>query len=170
MKLHSVTALWRICTQQSPLPFLELHNAVWGIILSLPCTFLIVCSRQNETKVNIFILPQGLSLTVLLVMYTLYQGVSLSISQTAYIKMIDWWLLFCLIVPFAVFIIEIYWQHKHLNLMHADSKNNRWVDRKNREVATKPFKKDGICIIPILTIVFTMIYIIIAIVLYNSPL
>ena len=82
--------------------------------------------------------------------------------------MIDWWLLFCLIVPFAVFIIEIYWQHKHNNLMQPFKRNNDWVDRNKRVVATKPFKKTGICIIPILTILFTIIYTIIAIVKYNS--
>ena len=147
-----------------------LSSPFQNYLMQSRCTFLTVCFRQNETKVNISIFSQGLSLTVLLVMYTLYQGVSLSISQTAYIKMIDWWLLFCLIVPFAVFIMEIYWQHKHINLMHTDNKKNHWVDRNNREVATKPFKKVGICIIPILTIVFTMIYVIIAIVMYNSPL
>ena len=30
--------------------------------------------------------------------------------QTAYLKLIDWWLLFCLFAPFAVFLLEIYWE------------------------------------------------------------
>ena len=47
-----------------------------------------------------------LSLTVLLVMYTFYQSLSESIPKTSYIKLIDIWLIFCLLVPFATFLVE----------------------------------------------------------------
>ena len=51
----------------------------------------------------------GLSLTVLLVMYTMYQSISAALTKTAYLKIIDFWLLFCLLLPFLIFMIEVYW-------------------------------------------------------------
>jgi hypothetical protein len=50
-----------------------------------------------------------LSLTVLLVMYTFYQSISQTIPKTAYIKLIDFWLSFCLFVPFVIFVVESFW-------------------------------------------------------------
>ena len=40
-----------------------------------------------------------------LVMYTLYTGIAQSLPDTAYVKAIEVWLLFHLIVPFFIFII-----------------------------------------------------------------
>ena len=53
-------------------------------------------------------LAAGLSLTIMLVMYTMYQSISESLVKTAYLKMIDYWLLFCLLTPFVIFMIEIF--------------------------------------------------------------
>jgi hypothetical protein len=50
------------------------------------------------------------SLTSMLVMYTLYQSISGSLPQTAYLKMIDVWLLFGLLMPFVVFLFEVIWK------------------------------------------------------------
>ena len=47
------------------------------------------------------------SLTSMLVMYTLFQSHTDSLPQTAYIKMIDIWFLHGLVVPFFVFILEV---------------------------------------------------------------
>ena len=47
------------------------------------------------------------SLTSMLVMYTLFQSHSDSLPQTAYIKMIDIWFLHGLVIPFFVFILEV---------------------------------------------------------------
>ena len=44
------------------------------------------------------------ALTAMLVMYTLYQSIARSLPQTAYLKLIDAWLLFGLISPFFVFL------------------------------------------------------------------
>ena len=50
------------------------------------------------------------SLTSMLVMYTLYQSIAASLPQTAYLKMIDIWLLFGLMMPFVVFLFEVFFQ------------------------------------------------------------
>jgi hypothetical protein len=54
----------------------------------------------------------ALTLTVLLVMYTMYQGISAGVPKTAYLKLIDVWVFFCLLVPFIVFLIEFTWEVK----------------------------------------------------------
>ena len=47
------------------------------------------------------------SLTTMLVMYTLIQSNSVSLPNTAYLKMIDIWLMHGLIVPFCVFAYHV---------------------------------------------------------------
>ena len=47
------------------------------------------------------------SLTSMLVMYTLFQSHTDSLPQTAYIKLIDIWFLHGLVVPFFVFVLEV---------------------------------------------------------------
>ena len=48
-----------------------------------------------------------LAITAMLVMYTLYESASSGLPKTAYLKMVDIWLIFGLVVPFAVFLVEI---------------------------------------------------------------
>ena len=49
------------------------------------------------------------SLTGMLVLYTLFQGISTEIPTTAYLKWLDVWLIYTLIFPFGVFIIQFAW-------------------------------------------------------------
>ena len=53
------------------------------------------------------------SLTSMLVMYTLFQSHTDSLPQTAYIKMIDVWFLHGLVIPFLVFILEVATEMAH---------------------------------------------------------
>merc|ERR1712142_793799 len=43
----------------------------------------------------------------MLVVYTLFQAISVSLPQTAYIKHVDVWLLFGLVLPFVSFILTL---------------------------------------------------------------
>ena len=54
-------------------------------------------------------LSTGLTLTIMLVMYTMYQSIIDTLAKTAYLKLIDYWLLFCLLMPFTTFMTEVYW-------------------------------------------------------------
>ncbi len=54
-------------------------------------------------------LSVGLSLTIMLVMYTMYQSINEIVMKTAYLKMIDYWIMFCLLIPFIIFMIEVFW-------------------------------------------------------------
>jgi hypothetical protein len=112
----------------------------------------------DETKTELAI---GLSLTILLVMYTMYQSISGSLIKTAYLKMIDYWLLFCLLMPFVIFMIEIYWllkktQHKNLN-------PKGWVDN-GKEVSIH--RKLILCLVHGITFLFVFAYIILSFLMF----
>ena len=47
------------------------------------------------------------TLTSMLVMYTLFQSISDSMPPTAYLKLLDVWFIFGLIMPFIIFIVEV---------------------------------------------------------------
>ncbi|TRY79427.1 hypothetical protein TCAL_10764 [Tigriopus californicus] len=77
----------------------------------LPSTCLVLAALmvlfidQKHFEVTLMV-----ALTSMLVMYTLYQGVSNSLPKTAYLKLIDIWLIFGLIMPFAVFLVLVVWE------------------------------------------------------------
>jgi hypothetical protein len=39
----------------------------------------------------------------------MYQSISESLTKTAYLKMIDFWLIFCLLIPFIILLTELFW-------------------------------------------------------------
>ena len=51
------------------------------------------------------------TITTMLVMYTLYMAVSNKLPPTSYIKFIDVWLIFGLTLPFTVFILHVLIEH-----------------------------------------------------------
>jgi hypothetical protein len=61
-------------------------------------------------NIDPLILTWQVALTTLLVMYTLYQSISNTLPPTAYLKLIDYWLLFSLILPFVIFILHMAWE------------------------------------------------------------
>ena len=70
-------------------------------------------------------------------MYTLYQGVSQNLPQTAYLKFIDVWLLFCLIIPIGVFLVEVFWElHRVKSLDRA--RKIIWLEQKHLQRRTNP--------------------------------
>jgi hypothetical protein len=106
----------------------------------LPTTSLLVIVELtlylDDSKLDVAV---TLSLTVLLVMYTLYQSISMSTPKTAYLKLIDYWLIFCLLVPFLIFLIETAWyldmtrkerKGKNTKGVSIESTNLRGVQKK----------------------------------------
>jgi hypothetical protein len=71
----------------------------------------------------------------MLVMYTMYQSISQALVKTAYLKMIDYWLLFCLLMPFVIFMIEIYWLLERTQKLENPSKG--WVQNENVNLYTR---------------------------------
>ena len=50
------------------------------------------------------------SLTCMLVIYTLFQSISATMPSTAYMKLLDYWLIFGMIMPFVVFSVLVSWE------------------------------------------------------------
>ena len=50
------------------------------------------------------------SLTNMLVMYTLYQNSIQQVPSTAYLKLLDYWLIFGTLVPCVTFVVLIVWE------------------------------------------------------------
>jgi hypothetical protein len=111
--------------------------------------------KTDQLKVSI-----ALTLTVMLVMYTMYQSIIETMTRTAYLKLIDFWLLFCLLVPFLTFMIEVYW---YLSPPDSEVTNGRkksfqkYVDRMVKQSFIKIF-------VPSVTFVFISIYFLVAII------
>jgi hypothetical protein len=113
----------------------------------------------GESKQDIGV---SLSLTILLVMYTFYQSISNSIPNTAYLKLMDIWLIFCLLVPFLVFLIQSFWYlsvHKTTTIEKFQRSKitcNKMSKRKLVQLATIGF-----------TVAFIFVYFALAVYLYK---
>ena len=122
----------------------------------------VITLQFDESKME---LALGLTLTIMLVMYTMYQSISVAVTTTAYLKFLDYWLFFCLLMPFVIFMIETYWflqKNKHLNMT---TDKHGWVEDE------KKFQgKKKVCsyITYAFTITFVVIYVILAITFYHT--
>ena len=95
----------------------------------------------------------GLTLTIMLVMYTMYQSINDSSTKTAYLKIIDFWLLFCLLVPFTIFMIEIFWL---LRRPKGDLKTeNKWTEENGKKWSNRRIIQ---FVVPSLTGIFIVLY------------
>ena len=117
------------------------------------------------------------SLTSMLVMYTLYQSIAASLPQTAYLKMIDIWLLFGLMTPFVVFLFEVFFQLLKQRLESGSTENSvkvlnsRFLPPSARFVRSEgprisAFKTGCKFCVPVVSLAFVVIYWMIAAVHY----
>lgn len=135
----------------------------------MPTSTLLILAQAtlhfDESQLELAI---GLLLTVLLVMYTLYQSICASLTPTAYLKMIDYWLFFCLLMPFFSFLIEVFWmmQKKQRDLIGS---TEGWVnDKKEDEHEIKKRKSCFLFFSHGITVTFFMSYLITASLMYNE--
>ena len=133
----------------------------------MPTSTLLIIAQAtlhfDESKTELAV---GLLLTVLLVMYTLYQSITGSLLQTAYLKMIDYWLLFCLSMPFISFMIEVYWM-LHRAKWNLGGTAKGWVENKNDGMIKKQKRQFLICSHGI-TLIFFVVYFLLAVLMYND--
>jgi hypothetical protein len=110
----------------------------------------------------------GLSLTIMLVMYTMYQSISQVLPATAYLKFIDVWLIFCLLVPFVVFIIQVFLKmEKPILETKRQIKTRKLVERTQKNVVGKDcIRKLVLFIVPFFTIFFVLCYSLVAVYFY----
>ncbi len=119
-----------------------------------------------------------IALTTMLVMYTLYQSVSASLPQTSYLKLIDLWLVFGLLIPFVVFVASVMLRLLNKpNIIDNDPRltvksMSKVKDELEEEIRCKNKKQR--CrravqiVIPGCTITFMVMYSVFAMVLYNE--
>jgi hypothetical protein len=110
------------------------------------------------------------SLTGMLVMYTLYQSISLTLPPTAYFKLLDYWLIFSLLMPFFIFMIEVFWELELRNKVKTcDQPQKGWM-ASNTKTTTKlkPLnRKIPQVIVLVVTVLFILFYILYTIRVYN---
>jgi hypothetical protein len=117
------------------------------------CSLLVIAEVTLYFVESQMELAVGLTLTIMLVMYTMYQSINESSTKTAYLKMIDFWLLFCLLVPFTIFMIEITW------LLRRTKKDLETKNSLANEIGMKWSNRRIIQIlVPSLTGIFIIIY------------
>jgi hypothetical protein len=102
-------------------------------------------------------------------MYTLFQSISITLPQTAYLKLIDIWLIFSLILPLVIFIVHMAWEIERV-------KDERRVELEGRQTAWKKINqgytnksKHAVqMLLPLIAVLFTIGYWLFAFQIYNS--
>jgi hypothetical protein len=113
--------------------------------------------EKSQTELAI-----GLSLTIMLVMYTMYQSINEPLTKTAYLKMIDYWLLFCLLIPFVIFLIEINWLLNKKNEVQTIPKNRT----STRVTKISSSRKTLQYLVIGITCIFIALYVVVALLVY----
>ena len=122
----------------------------------------------DESKLEMAV---TLSLTVMLVMYTLYQSISLTIPKTAYLKLIDYWLIYCLLTPFIIFIIESWWYLEESKKRKASFNGvPKWTENNDKTRETPVLRRRVTqWMVPTATLIFNVFYFGFAIYYFNFP-
>ena len=130
-------------------------------LLTIACLTLFIDEGHFEATIMV-------SLTTMLVMQTLQQSISEDLPKTAYIKMVDLWLIFGLIVPFVVFLVLVV-----VELIPADNVVFISKDNKASFWTRNKVKSWSRFLIPGFTVLFTLGYLFGAVVIFfsdfNSP-
>ena len=111
-----------------------------------------------------------LAITSLLVMYTLKGSISSKLPPTSYIKFIDIWLLYGLLIPFIILILLVLIEH----LPSESSVVFVRSGEKEKRMKTATYDWSGLAkiigrvILPCLQVLFGVIYSIVAVVKHNS--
>ena len=116
----------------------------------------------NDIKLNhaigsivTFLIQLQVALTTLLVMYTLFQSISSTLPQTAYLKLIDYWLLFSLIFPFIIFIIHVAREIQRIQQDKRAANGQRNGGSSCLSMMSKPVAQIAV---PLVTIIFMIGY------------
>ena len=125
---------------------------------------MIVCQSTLYFKADHFKTTSGVAVTTMLVMYTLYQAVSHKLPPTSYIKMIDIWLIFGLVLPFCVFFLLVLIDH----LPASPSPQPPDPEAPRSNIGSKEaLSFFAHYVMPFTIILFTLAYVIAAFVVYN---
>jgi hypothetical protein len=113
------------------------------------------------------------ALTSMLVMYTLYQSVADTLPQTAYLKMIDIWLLAGLILPFFVVMVQIAVDTVEDQCSNSEDEvqpykaNSKFTLKRQRNICLYIIKFTKF-LIPLGSLIFAIVYWTIALIHYHK--
>ena len=110
------------------------------------------------------------ALTGMLVMYTLYQSISLTLPPTAYLKLLDYWLIFSLIMLFLIFMIEVCWEMQTFQQRPKVVRENSWMTEGLKTLLKEnpPNRKAPKIIVVGATVTFTFCYVFYTFCVYNG--
>ena len=106
----------------------RLMSAIFTIYLPTVLILTIVYAT-NFFKDFFFEAVVTVNLTALLVLVTLFISVSQSLPQTAYVKMVDIWLIFAQVVPFVEVLI-----HTWIDMMRTEGEEGREVNHHGKTI------------------------------------
>ena len=98
------------------------------------------------------------SMTCMLVLYTIYENITATMPVTAYMKLLDYWLIFNIMMPFAVFITLV-----AIEVMKKRSLNQTMGYCEDQGGYRKSFKKTMRVILPLISFLFLVSYLTIVI-------
>ncbi|XP_047474204.1 uncharacterized protein LOC125028766 [Penaeus chinensis] len=110
-----------------------------------------------------------MTLTTLLVLYTLFNQVSSALPDTAYIKMIDMWFFFCIFLIFSVIVVHISVERlepgearpsKTISVSPVQQMRpeGRWLLRIKSITATQVLEVSRKIVFPLIVVVFALVY------------
>jgi len=114
--------------------------------------------EESQTELAI-----GFALTIMLVMYTMYQSINETLPKTAYLKYIDYWLLFCLLIPIAIFLIEIIWLLDKKKVVDDDDPSKSWTSKVCQKIRKR---KTFQILIPSISGIVMIVFAVIALIIY----
>ena len=140
------------------IPWFHITTTYMPIICVIAIVLSILFIDQSHFEATIMV-----ALTAMLVMHTLFQSISASMPSTAYLKFLDYWLIFGLIMPFLVLITLVIWE---LNTDKIPSRITPVMYPYGRlEKPSAPMKCCKI-FLPLLTIIFIISYFAFAVLVY----
>ena len=87
------------------IPWYHIATTYMPILLVIFLALITLCIDQSHFDAIIMV-----SLTCMLVMYTLFQSISTNMPTTVSLKLLDYWLIFGMIMPFVVFTVQVSWE------------------------------------------------------------
>ena len=105
----------------------------------------------------------AVSMTCMLVLYTLYQGIVANMPVTTYMKLLDIWLIFNLAIPFFVFVTLVSWEllkGKPINQVMDYLPSEGWQRKKRYCKLAMQIILPGISALFVLTYFIVVVYVI----------
>ena len=104
------------------------------------------------------------NLTAMVVLYTLYQSISETVPKTAYLKLLDYWVIYAMIIICIVFVIEVLWELMDQNQTEVQVME-AWTSQQFRKSDNSKLRWAKY-ILPAMTFIFFVVYIAIVIFIY----